>query len=87
MKLRRSLVGCGRTEYLFQLAGRLLACWPLDTVDRGIALPCFGIDSEVDFRHIVSLIQNFTLILIVFPTRSLMRMPPSFLAIFRAAAS
>lgn len=52
MKLRRSLVGCGRTEYLFQLAGRLLASRSLDTVDPGFALPGFGVDSEVNFRHI-----------------------------------
>lgn len=80
-------ISCRCSKYQPKLLRRLLACCPLDAVDLRFALPGFRVDGEFDFRHILSLIQNLTLILIVLPTRSLMRVPPSFLAIFRAAAS
>ena len=80
-------IGYRWSENLSKLLCGLLACRPLDAVDLRFALPGFGVDGEFYFGHVLSLIQNFTLILIVFPTRSLMRVPPSFLAIFRAAAS
>jgi hypothetical protein len=55
MKLSRFPVGCRRAENLFQLARGLLAGWSLDAVDLGVALPCFRIDREFDFSHVVPL--------------------------------
>lgn len=54
MKLGRFPVGCGRAEYLLQLACRLLAGGALNTVDLGIASAAFRIDREFDFSHTCS---------------------------------